>query len=306
MSTSNDTGLHLSNQLDVEFSSGGVVLRGWLRTPPTPGPHPLIILAHGLGGLKEWTIPEVANSLVESGFAALAFDYRNFGDSGGNPREEVDHAGQIEDWRNAITHATMLPEIDSDRIGLWGTSLGGRNVLAVAALDPRAKCVVVQVPPISLDVTMTALAFTGAGVDEFYRVLAEDRRERASGNDPRYITFEHDDPDAEHADYWATFGKAEQRNWNRRLTLRSFEPALGTDIMFLMRDIAPTPLLMILADADTSGRDQLAAFEAAGEPKSLLMLHGHHYSVYTEHKEQAIAAARDWFVEHLGQRAAAE
>ena len=137
----------------MEFTAGGVVLRGWLRTPDTAAPYPLVILAHGLGGLKEWTIPDVASALVDACIAAMAFDYRNFGDSDGLPREEIDHYGQIEDWQSAITFATILPEIDSERIGVWGTSLGGRNVLAVAALDPRVKCVLAQVPAITISPT---------------------------------------------------------------------------------------------------------------------------------------------------------
>lgn len=113
-----------STRRDVEFISSGVVVRGWLRAPDTDGPHPLVILAHGLGGLKEWTIPDVASALVASGIAALAFDYRNWGDSEGQPREEVDHCGRIDDWQSAISYATTLPKIDRERIGLWGTSLG--------------------------------------------------------------------------------------------------------------------------------------------------------------------------------------
>jgi hypothetical protein len=58
----------------------------WTPDAPGRGPYPLVILAHGLGGLKEWTIPEVAAALNEAGIAALAFDYRNFGDSEGLPR----------------------------------------------------------------------------------------------------------------------------------------------------------------------------------------------------------------------------
>jgi uncharacterized protein len=55
---------------DVEFSADGIVLRGWLRLPNTAGPHPLAILPHGLGGLKEWTIPDVADALIGSGKAS--------------------------------------------------------------------------------------------------------------------------------------------------------------------------------------------------------------------------------------------
>ena len=186
---------------DIEFTSGGVTLRGWLLLPEAPGPNPLVILAHGMGGLKEWTIPDVATALVDMGFAALAFDYRNFGDSEGLPREEVDHCGQVEDWRCAITLGNTLPEIDADRIGIWGTSLGGRNVLAVAALDRRVKCVVAQVPAIAGDAMFGALMVSGGDIAAFHRALSEDRTQRALGGEPRYVIFEND-PATEHGSYW--------------------------------------------------------------------------------------------------------
>lgn len=93
------------DQRDVEFVADGVTIRGRFRVPGTAGPHPLVILAHGLGGLKEWRIPEVAAALVDAGIAALWFDYRNWGDSEGRPREEISHCGRIEDWRSAISYA---------------------------------------------------------------------------------------------------------------------------------------------------------------------------------------------------------
>src|SRR3546814_9201099 len=52
----------------------------------------------------------------------------------------------MEDFQSSISFASTLKNIDSERIGIWGTSLGGRNVLLVAARDKRVKCVVSQVP----------------------------------------------------------------------------------------------------------------------------------------------------------------
>ncbi|WP_225440126.1 alpha/beta hydrolase [Amycolatopsis eburnea] len=285
---------------DVEFDSGHVKLRGWLATPDTRGPHPVVILAHGLGGLKEWTIPAVARALVAAGIGALAFDYRNFGDSEGLPRDEVDHTGQIEDFRSAITFATTLPDVDAARIGIWGTSLGGRNVLAVAAVDRRIKCALAQVPLITTSPEHWAAFISDGDVDAYERALADDRRDRALGKEPRYIHFP-EDPTTDYGSHFATFGDEERRNWNKRVTLRSFEPTPIDDIMPLMKQIAPTPLRMILTnpDADCSTDLQLAAYAAAGEPKSIMVLPGHHYILYTEWKDVAVAAARDWFVEHL-------
>jgi uncharacterized protein len=49
----------------------------------------------------------------------------------------------------AITWATGLPEVDAERIGIWGSSYSGARVLVVGAIDRRVKCVVAQVPLIS-------------------------------------------------------------------------------------------------------------------------------------------------------------
>ena len=175
---------------DVAFSSDGLVLRGWLRLPCGDGPHPLVILAHGLGGLKEWTIPDVANALIDVGIAAMAFDYRNFGDSDGLPREEVAHLGRIEDWQSAISYGTTLSVIDRERIGIWGTSLGGRDVLAVAAIDRRVRCVVSQVPLIRWNPSFAAWAAGfGTDLERYYKELADDRRNRILGREPRYLRF---------------------------------------------------------------------------------------------------------------------
>ncbi len=285
---------------EVEFFSNGLVLRGWLRCPDGDGPHPLVILAHGLGGLKEWTIPEVADALAGAGIAAMAFDYRNFGDSDGLPREEVDHYGRIEDWQSAISYATTLPEIDRERIGIWGTSLGGRDVLAVAAIDRRLRCAVSQVPLIKWEPAFAAwLAGFGTDLNRYYRELADDQRDRAAGQEPRYLSFESpDDDDAADQEYQATWGAEERRNYKGRVTLQTYRPTALTDMTALMPLIAPTPLLMLIADNDVLP-GQKEAFNAALEPKSLVELNGHHYSLYTTAKPEAIANARDWFVTHL-------
>jgi uncharacterized protein len=291
----------LSNQRGVEFATAdGVTVRGRLRVPGTTGPHPLVILAHGLGGLKEWTIPEVAAALVDAGIAALWFDYRNWGDSEGQPREEINHGGRIEDWQSAISYSTTLPEVDRERIGIWGTSLGGRDVLAVAAIDRRVRCVVSQVPVIKWDPAFVAwLAGFGGDLERYYQELAEDRRDRALGREPRYIPFENaEDDDQGGGDYQATWGEEELRNYKARITLQSYQPTVLADMTPFTALIAPAPLLMLIADNDPIP-GQREAFEAASEPKSLLVFQGGHYSLYTTWKQEAIAAAREWFAEHL-------
>jgi uncharacterized protein len=45
---------------DVEFTSGGIAIRGWLERPQSAEPAPVVVLAHGFGGIKEWLEPQSA------------------------------------------------------------------------------------------------------------------------------------------------------------------------------------------------------------------------------------------------------
>ncbi len=295
----------MATERAIEFlSEERITLRGWLRVPDGDGPHPLVIMAHGFGGLKEWSIPVVAGVFVEAGIAALAFDYRNFGDSDGLPREEVDSPGQIEDWRSAITFATTLPEVDPARIGIWGTSLGGKNVLIVAALERRVRAVVAQVP--AIDWADTVLHHQNNAVErqELLDAIDADRRSRFLGAEPEYARRQVE-PGTETAGFFATLTDADKKNWKGRLTLRSYEPNVASSAQPFMAMISPTPLLMVLAERDviTPLPGQLDAYAAAHEPKALRWLDGRHYDVYSPPlRDEAAAAARDWFAEHLAAR----
>ena len=51
--------------------------------------------------IKEITLPGYAERFAAAGFAALAFDYRRFGASEGEPRNQLDPHDQLQDVRNA-------------------------------------------------------------------------------------------------------------------------------------------------------------------------------------------------------------
>lgn len=284
----------------VEFLSDGITIRGLLRLPDTDGPHPVVILAHGLGALKEWTIPEVVDAFVQVGIGGLWFDYRNFGDSDGTPREEVSHLGRIEDWRNAISYASSLPDIDPRRIGLWGTSLGGRDVLAAASLDPRVKAVVTQTPLIKWTPALAArMAGYGDDLDRYHQDLATDRNNRAMGKSPQYVSFVKPVGDDAKDAYIKQLSDDERRNYKGQLTLQTYQTTVLTDVIPLIAQIATTtPIRFILADQDFLPGQQ-EAYQATREPKSLVRIKGHHFSPYTTSKDEATAAAKEFFEEYL-------
>ena len=79
-------GIMGSERTDVEFTSDGVVIRAWLYRPNVPNP-PIIVKAHGLGGVKTMRLDAFAERFADAGYACLVFDYRHFGDSDGEPRQ---------------------------------------------------------------------------------------------------------------------------------------------------------------------------------------------------------------------------
>lgn len=117
-----------------------------LQAPGAARP-PVIIMAHGFGALKDWGLPAYAERFVKAGFAVVRFDYRGFGKSGGKPRRVVDGKAHVKDWLSAIDSIRLRADVDGQRLGIWGTSFSGGQVLVAGAERPDAvKAVSAQVP----------------------------------------------------------------------------------------------------------------------------------------------------------------
>jgi pimeloyl-ACP methyl ester carboxylesterase len=104
------------------------------------------VLAHGFTGVRAARLDAYASRFASAGYAALVFDYRGFGESGGEPRQVIDVRMQLDDWRSAIAFARTLDGVDPDRIVLWGTSFSGGHVMELAADDSRVAAAISQNP----------------------------------------------------------------------------------------------------------------------------------------------------------------
>ena len=141
---------------DFGFDSGGVRCAAWVYRPTgsadgaTDGAaRPVVVMAHGFGGDRRVRLTAFAERFAAAGYLVVLFDYRTFGDSDGRPRRVLRIRRQHDDYRAAVSFARSLPGADPARVVLWGTSLSGGHVLAVAADDPRVAAVVAQVPHVS-------------------------------------------------------------------------------------------------------------------------------------------------------------
>jgi alpha-beta hydrolase superfamily lysophospholipase len=147
------------NRQDLTFSSGVDRCAAWLypaarlsagtaRRYPAAGDGataPIVVMAHGLSGTRRDRLGPFAERFAGAGVAALVFDHRGFGDSGGEP-DLFRPARQLDDWRAAIAFARSLPGVDADRVATFGSSMGGGNALAAAADDTRVAAAISQVP----------------------------------------------------------------------------------------------------------------------------------------------------------------
>jgi len=128
----------------AEFLSRGIRCAAWLTLPATDGPHPAVVLVHGLGATHDMMLAQYEQHFAAAGIATLAFDYRNTGKSEGEPRQHIWLPNQRDDVHAALAYLSARPEVDTARLGLWGTSLGGMNVVRVAAARTDVSVAVVQ------------------------------------------------------------------------------------------------------------------------------------------------------------------
>ncbi|SHK41628.1 hypothetical protein SAMN05443637_10623 [Pseudonocardia thermophila] len=293
---------------DVEFDAEGVTLRGWFyRAEGVSGPAPTIVMAHGYSAVKEMYLDKYAEVFAAHGLNALVYDNRNFGDSDGTPRQEIDPIAQVRDYRHAITYATTLEETAADRIGIWGSSYSGGHVLVVGAIDRRVKAVVSQVPLVSGYQNLRALVRADF-LDGFRQQFDQDRMARFRGDPPAMVPVVAEDPLVPSAlptaDSWKWFtetAKLRAPNWKNEVTLRSVEMLAEYNPVDYIAQISPTPLLIMPARNDVLTPTHLAieAYERAREPKKLVILPGGHFDAYVNGFEASSKPAAEWFVTHL-------
>lgn len=121
----------------------GLTLRGSLHRPPRGKPRGLIVFCPELQS-NHWSAAAYCPGLVEAGFAVLAFDFRNQGESDSLPGYEPLHwmtRYEVADVEAVLDHAARSPELKDLPVGLFGISRGGGTALAAAANRPRVRCV---------------------------------------------------------------------------------------------------------------------------------------------------------------------
>jgi fermentation-respiration switch protein FrsA (DUF1100 family) len=296
---------------NIEFQSRGLTCRGWLYVPDKLGKGvkaPLIVMAHGFSGVKEMMLPNFAERFNAEGFIIMVFDFRYLGESDGDPRGHVIPWEQHEDYRSAITWASLQDEVDEEKIGIWGSSYSGGHALYLAAFDRRIKAAVAQVPAIS----GWRSTMKNRGREAVHGILAmalANRKTQYGKQQANYLPVVA--PEGQPAllatpDAYAFFeehNKDLAPNWINRVTVESLEKIMEYSPADAIELISPTPLLIAAAEKDSliPIEDVREAFSRAGEPKKLLTMPCGHFDVYENQPwhGRVLEAEAEWFNKYL-------
>jgi fermentation-respiration switch protein FrsA (DUF1100 family) len=293
----------------MSFYSEGFRLVGDVYYPNDIKPEDkraAIVLCHGYTGVKDLYLPDNARVLNEAGYIAMTFDYKGWGDSEG-PRSRLAPYSRVADVQAALTFLGTLSEVDSERLGLYGTSYGGATVVWTGAVDARAKCVVSVVGIGDGSRWMRSVRRPDEWHDLRERAR-QDRIKRALEGKSEFVRRE--DillPDRQSAELAA----AARRNHPAAVGSIPLEYVDETEQFkpeWIVGRIAPRPILFITTDNDrlVPPEESIHLFTRAREPKKLVVLRGYgHYQIYSEPAfKEVMEAALEWYRQYLPARQA--
>jgi fermentation-respiration switch protein FrsA (DUF1100 family) len=297
----------------VEFDSGGVRCAG-IHVPGAgdafagpDGRRPCVVLANGFGATVDSGLEPYVERFAAAGIDALAFDYRHFGVSDGEPRQLLSIPRQLQDYAAAIAFARSLDGVDPDRIVAWGSSYSGGHVVPVSVADGRVAAVIAQIPAMDGLASLVNIA-RHAGPRHIAKLTLAGLRDAASslrGRPPVMLAVVGPPgsvaamtaPDSE-AGYRTIAGPSWRNEVAARIALRtgSYRPGLQADQL-------PCPILVQIADRDTVApvkAAQDAAWRATGRAEVRTYPIGH-FEIYTGAPfERAVADQLHFLRRHLG------
>lgn len=272
----------------AEFRSEGAILRGLLLRPDSVAQPPVVIMAHGTSATIRMVADEYAEVFRRNGLAVLLYDHRNLGASDGEPRQEINPWIQCRGYLDAIDFVQTLDGIDHDRIGLWGDSYTGGEVMVVGAIDERVAAIVAQIPVCGRE--PPTLEPTQANFDAIRATLL--RGDVAGGPDVTVGPLPVVSPDqlstpsllepVQAFRWFVDYGGRHGTGWVNRVTRVLSDTPVPYNPVLCAPFVAP-PILMMVAPEDEMRHADYGvtrtAYELMPEPKEWYDIAGGHFGL---------------------------
>jgi fermentation-respiration switch protein FrsA (DUF1100 family) len=285
---------------NVILDSNGLKISANLYSPQKDGKVPGIVMCHGFAGVKEFLIPIFAKRFADYGCMVLTFDYRGFGESDGE-RGFLNPGLQIEDILKAMSYLRSHPQVDENRIALWGTSFGGANAIYAAEQDGNVQCLIVQLP-FGDGQRVVTRGMSDDEITNFYTFIEKmETRKKRTGKemmvpinkvltDPQSKQFYNENVD-------------EFPALKIKIPMLTVAETIKHKPERIVGNLPNTPILIVAAGKDCVNpvEESEKLFEKANEPKELFVIdEATHYEIYAgEFFEQAIGKQLSWIEKYL-------
>jgi dienelactone hydrolase len=288
---------------EVALPSEGVDLVGDLYRPasqPAGEASPAVVVAGSWTTVKEQMAGRYAAGLAARGLTALAFDFRGYGASKGDPQNFESPERKIADIISAVDFLKSRSDVDASRVGALGICAGSGYVAVAASRAPQIRSVAMVAPWLH-DAALVEDIYGGAeGVRERMAQGEAARAAYESTGEVAYIAAasETDEKAAMYGpfDYYLNADRGAIPQWGNRFAVMSWPQWLTFDpIAVAPRCTAPT---FMLHSPDAAVPDGARRFhEALTAPKELRWTTGGQFDFYDQDAtvEPALDAVRDHF-----------
>lgn len=289
------------------YSEGHVIVADLYKPEPlAPGVvYPAIVIVQGFTGIRRMpTIEEVGKALARAGYVAMSFDFRGYGDSGGE-RGRMAPLEQVDDIRNSLTYLEAQDFVDPDRLGLVGFSYGCLTAPHAAALDTRVKATF-GLLGVATGYQAVTNERTPAEMAEWERKVAEARRRRVLFNEVDRTVRSLDVFIDDQSRAWLPLAWEHIPRWRNPMGFDSIGRLMDHRPIDVVHRISPRALGLLCAENDTTGdpKSLRELYEAAREPKRWVTVPGiGHYDLYQgELFGRLVSELMGFFDEFIGTR----
>lgn len=291
----------------VTFESEGVALKGNLFLPPDFDPartYPGVVVGGTWTSVKEQMSNRYAERLAQHGFVTLDYDFRNYGESDGEPRQFESPSLKIADNRNAVTYLSSLPFVDAARIGALGICASAGYMSGTAAGDSRIKSLVLVAP--WLHNAALARAIYGGETGVQHRLdLADAARQKftATGEVDYVPACDPNNPEAAMPfplDFYTNPARGALPQWTNRFAVMAWRGWLEFDAVQYGAQIA-VPLLIVHSEAAAVPDGARQYFAQVTSPKDIFWTQGEQIDFYDQEPQvtKSVEATRNHFARTL-------
>jgi uncharacterized protein len=287
----------------VSFTSGGQTLVGNLYVPQgasAANPGQAAVVTGAWMTIKEQMAGRYAAELAERGIVALAFDFRSWGESGGQPRAMESPTAKTEDIRAAVAFLGTRPEVNGQAIGGLGICASAAYMAEAAATTPALKSVALVAPWLH-DRTIVNAVYGGEKSVANLVQLGRDAQKQyattgkatllpaASSTDKSAVMF--------NVPYYTERERGLIPQWENQFNVASWEGWLMLDAMPTAKKLQ-APLLVVHSEAAAIPQGAKQFYAQVNAPKTQLWIDNvNQFDFYD--REQPVNTAADAVVAHL-------